>query len=186
MKRLITCAALMLVAAVVVFTNFRERSRLRAGDELFRSSTFESDFQDAAAVEPNPLREQVLERLKAKVELMTDEELKQTLQTTDAEIRTMQAKQELDQTTEILRRIVSGFEGTSSAVTAQAMIQVYENRHATTPGGDAPFYGAPGRLVRPVPDYPDGRAPTPSRPLQPVPDDQQPVPAREAPRQEGF
>ena len=161
MKRLIACAALLLAAAGV-FVALTARADQEPDFRIDNSLIGE-------VVSPaESLREQVLERLRAKVELMSEEELRETLEATDTEIRTMQAKQKLDQTAETLQEIVEEFEGTPSADTALAMMQVYGNHGRPTPvGGDAPFYGTPSDpvpLSRPVPTRP-GRSP------QATPDD---------------
>ena len=148
MKRLIECAALLLVAAVVV-------SVLRADDfPLGSNDTSHSDFLELAgpiadiSTERNPLREQYLEQQRAKAALMSDDELKQAIQSNDAHIRAMQAKQKLDQTAEALRSIVSEFEGTPSASVAQEMLATHER------GGVPVRFSIP---VDRVPQFPEPR-----------------------------
>ena len=117
MKRLITCAALLLLAAVVFVVAWERTAQ--AQEEI----TF-------VVVDPvtgfDAQRQQLLERTKAKIELMSDEEVQQALESTDAEIRKMQAKQQLDQTAESLRSIMEEFEGTESATAAKRMLDAMQ------------------------------------------------------------
>lgn len=151
MKRLFASALLVIVAAVVVFG--------LAGRAPRNKAAFGQDFEPFGTVDPingiDAQKQQLLERLKAKVELMSDEEIKQALESTNSEIRVMQAKQKLDQAAESLRAIVKEFDGTPSAQLAHEMLSVHERGPVPVNGfGDAPFY-SPGA-------DPSNR-PTPSR-----------------------
>jgi hypothetical protein len=168
MKRLITCATLMLVAAVV-FVVARERSAARAADSATRAADAArvDRVPSATAVsEPHPLRNQLLLRLKAKVDLMTDEQLQQSLETTDAEIRALQSERRLRDAVQILSEVTEEYEGTPSAAIAQDMLSIHELRGESTM--TLPFYNSGPQPVRPIPDYqPDGE-------LEPSQDSQQP------------
>jgi hypothetical protein len=67
---------------------------------------------------------------------MSDEEVKQALGATAAEVRALQAKKELDQTAETLRKIVKTFEGTPSAVVAQEMLKAHGRGPVPAPTSD--------------------------------------------------
>lgn len=137
MKRLITCALLLLVA-VVVFASLREQA---------------ARAEDGAVVTvpaAETLREQYLERQRAKAALMSEEQLQQALETTDTEIRELDAENKVMSAAEVLANVVANSEGTRAAHVAQRMLQVYETRAMPT-DGDAPFYGAPTYSPQPVP-----------------------------------
>jgi len=121
MKRLITCAALLLVAGVVVFHATREMTAT-AGNERVLSESNQAYY---SRVEGAALRRHYVERLKAKAELMSDEEIKAALETTDGEIRALEAESRLTDASEILTSIVKEYEGTNAAHFAKQMLAVY-------------------------------------------------------------
>ncbi|MFO1092933.1 MAG: hypothetical protein U0992_06405 [Planctomycetaceae bacterium] len=154
MKRLIACAALLVYAAVV-FTATRELVGVRADDfplkstndaahgTFFNLSVEAEPVQDfaantevaAPAVESNPFadfgndpnRQKLLERTKAKIELMSDEEVKESLQATDAEIREREAEKRLNDVINSLGSINKDFEGTAAATKAAKLLQFHQN-----------------------------------------------------------
>jgi hypothetical protein len=138
MKRLITCAALLL-AAVAVF------SAVGAQDEAVPSSAVDAQ------------RQRLLEQLKTKVDLMSEEEVEAALRETHSEIVSLQAKRKLDEAAMILRTIVKEYEVTPAANVAGQMLAV----HDRGPGvlfGDAPVY-EPTPTRRAEPDFPPPAAP---------------------------
>jgi len=126
MKRLITSAALVLVAAVgILGVNFRMPTELRADEQRELPVTTKLDDFVLLAT-PTDQRQQLLERLKAKVELMSDEDVQQALEATDAEIRTLRAEFKLQEAVSILRSVVEEFEGTPPASKAKRMLKALE------------------------------------------------------------
>jgi len=139
MKRFITCAALLLVTSAVVVTAVRERSVLRADDEArVTARLFQTEYRPRNDLPADDLRQQYVERLKAKAELMSDEEIKAALETTDKEIRDLEAEKRLKDVSNALASIMADCEGTRAAGIAEVMLQVYKNRHETGFGTD-PF-----------------------------------------------
>ena len=152
MRRLITCAALLLVAAAVVFSATRAQLA-RAGDATRRADDVVSRAHDSAtpasarasatrtvpisqdatvAPESNPLREQYLERQRAKAELMSDDEIQQALDAMDKEIRVLESERDLKEAAAMLDRIKSQHLGTLAGSVADRMLQIYRDRDAPT------------------------------------------------------
>ena len=136
MKRLITCAALLLVTAGVISAVSRAQLA-RAGDQTEREVIKNGPGLSGFSVETRPqretLREQYLERQRAKAELMSDEELQEALEATDTEIRAREATQQLDECLRMLGVVREKYEGTPAAEIAAQLLSVIENHGRPTP-----------------------------------------------------
>ena len=140
MRRLITCAALLLIASGAAFSLM---AREPAGGRILDADVGQVGSLDVAAADD--LRSQLLDRLKAKVDLMSEEEIQQALEATEEEIRIRSADYRLRDVIESLSAINDEFEGTPAAGIAQRMMQVYANR-------GVPTRSAPPEAT-PVPTY---------------------------------
>jgi hypothetical protein len=128
MKRLVAVAFMLLIVAAALFEVARGQL-VRAADERVetRSSHAEFTLRSDFPAEPNRhLREQVLERLKAKVELMSDEELQKALEETNKDIRAKEAAKQLNECIESMRNIVEKYEGTSAATTSKRLLDALD------------------------------------------------------------
>jgi hypothetical protein len=147
MKRLVTCALLLLVASFAIGAVQEVRSVLRAGNEPVV-------VRDYGVVDPvngaDAKRQQLLERLKSKVELMSDEDVDKALEATDKEIQELEAAKRLDDATKLLQSIVNQYGGTPSAQRAGRMLDA-GGPVATSP--DAPYYAPTIEYRAPAVEY---------------------------------
>ncbi|MFO1092969.1 MAG: hypothetical protein U0992_06605 [Planctomycetaceae bacterium] len=124
MKRLIACAALLLVSAVVA-------SLLRAADEIRVEAPApikgQVAYDKSLVTDPvtlsNGHREKLLERLKEKVASMDDEQVQQALESIEAEMNEIAAAQRLKQATALLQSIVDDYANTTSGTRAANMLR---------------------------------------------------------------
>jgi hypothetical protein len=157
MKRLVAYSAFfVLSAALIAFAVDRDPTVFGRDDfsppPVSRSAPAPALAFQLEAATPLSQRQQLLDRTKAKIELMSDEDVQQALEQTDAEIRLMQAKQKLDQTADLLRSIVEEYEGTPAAKIAFDMLAVHER--GGEPRYAAPTFDAPRPTRSPIP-YPE-------------------------------
>jgi hypothetical protein len=148
MKRLLG-VAFVLIAGVVVL-RAADETKPRAPEEKIRAIRQAAVLHYVEQETESSSRQQLLERLKANVELMTDQEVEEALATTDREIVLRKAKGKLDAAASLLREVAKEFEGTPSAVIAREMLAVHQRKPVPN-YGDAPTYG-PLTPAEPVPD----------------------------------
>jgi len=99
MKRLITCTALVLVAAVVVFAAVRERSVLGAGEQLTPASATGGvsktrDGYHTGGAGTDALRQEYVEQLLEKATLMKENEIHNAIAKTAAEVSELRKRNE--------------------------------------------------------------------------------------------
>lgn len=135
MKHLIACAALILLAGVIAFVHERDRPALRAEENPFalpadRHVVLPSGAAGEAVPTGQPLdaglgpkRRQLLEKMRDKIALMDNEQVRQALESVDVEIGELEAANKLKQATELLQSIVGNFAKTSSAKRAAKMLE---------------------------------------------------------------
>jgi len=147
MKWLIACAALLLLGVVIVSGQSRERSTLRADEPFALPPDTRVVFPSGATVDLQgqpldagfgPKRRELLHKMRAKIELMDDEQVRQALESADTEIGQLEAAKRLKQATETLRSIVDDFGKTPSAVVAREMLAKRERGPTPTPDSFAP------------------------------------------------
>lgn len=122
MKRFLAVAFVLLISAAALFVVTRGQLVRADADDTFRAAAAERQRE----VEAETLRDRYVERLKAKADLMSDEEVHRALESTDAEIRVIQAKRKLDEAANFLRTIAQQFDGTPSANVATEMLSVHD------------------------------------------------------------
>jgi hypothetical protein len=115
MKRLVTCALLLLVVAVVLPAADETKSPSRAGGQHQPAPRAEEQtvsgirltavVQYVATETESAARQQLLERLNENVELMTDQEVQEAIETADREILVRKAKGKLDAARMALRQM---------------------------------------------------------------------------------
>jgi hypothetical protein len=157
MKRLLALAVLGLMAAAFVsYAAYVERPALRAADDDFIDPPVTRTVpaplvaaESDSSAKLNRLREHLLDRTKAKIELMSEEDIRRALEATDSEIRVMQARQKLDETAATLRTIVKEFNGTPSADLAKQMIELHDRGGEGNYG--AGYYPGPTPTTESVP-----------------------------------
>jgi hypothetical protein len=122
MKRLLSVAFVLLISAAALFVVTRGQLVGADADDAFRATAAERQRE----VEHETLRDRYVERLKAKADLMSDEEVQKALEETESSIRFIQAKRKLDETAATLRTIMQEFDGTPFAKVAEDMLAVHE------------------------------------------------------------
>jgi hypothetical protein len=121
---------------------------------------------------PKQLRDEYLELLRKKADLMTQEEIIQSLQELQAEIAELEAGRKLDHIAAQLRELIDAHPESIAAQRAQAMLNGLQARPDLVPGaGDSPYHTGEKRPT-PVPNA--GIAPFYHDPYKPVPDGGEP------------
>lgn len=121
------------------------------------------DVADAAIEEAGTgslgIRQQYVELLRKKAELMSEEEITGELDRLKSDITELEASRALESITRQLQELIDSHPQTAAARRAQQMLAVPVQ-------GDAPYYGGPAPTrARPVPDRGfEPAAPSPSRP----------------------
>lgn len=150
MKHLIACAALIVLAGVIAFVHERDRPALRAEENPFAlppdtrivlppeavvASVSERQPLDAGF---GPKRRELLHKMRAKIELMDDEQVRQALEQADTEIGELEAAKRLKQATGTLRSIVDELGKTPSATIAREMLAARDRGPVPTPDFPTP------------------------------------------------
>lgn len=138
MKRLLTCTALLLAATVAIASNQDKPVPESPESGIQYKAVVELQ---ARATESTTSRGKLLKQLRKKVELMSDQEVEESLGATEQEIRQLEAKAKLDAAASLLRQVQQEYDGTPSATVAQQMLAVHERGPGPVPVyTDAPTY----------------------------------------------
>lgn len=145
MKRYLASAALLFVAVLVFLGELRARPVLRA-DEKIDSQTvrLHATAPGVRVVEDqqpfDPMRQQLLERIKAKIQLMSDEDVQKAVEATNIEIDELQAAVRLKHASDMLQSIIDDYGKTQSARRAAQMMDAnIERPTSNCAPGFSPF-----------------------------------------------
>jgi hypothetical protein len=177
MRRILLAGGGLLIVTVGILLFARFHSQAVAGQPSFTVSVPEVSVAEEPAADdssidigvelpmekrPNQLRDEYLELLRRKAELMTDEQILQSLRQLQTDIVELEAGRKLDRIAAQLRELIEAHPESIAAQRAQAMLsglqahpqvhdhQYYPGETSPTPvpdAGNAPFYHAPNKPV---------------------------------------
>lgn len=127
MKRLIASALLIVGTAMLLCgLGTLQSPDLSAADQPVSFDPFTapsiSPTGELERSRADELRERLLERMRAKAELMDAEELESALQELDADILQLEAEQKLADAKAALQKVVEDYPGTQAAARAEQML----------------------------------------------------------------